>query len=636
MVVSDAEDELRKRKRLQVKRRNRRLLIEEKDDSIEVLSVKKTIKSKKMLDTLWKLYREPGETVQDVKKRMIDLSENQDKIKSEEITHNEFNRNTFPNVEIKQEPMFDNSEYALEIEEANKTIKTQDGESDSDPENVSYLIKQEYMMNYADSELENDSENEEKTREIAEEVENDESEDEDEEDSDEDEVCEDNHYNIKLENNYDVTDMNGLYDSGCDDTVYWLADHLNVEIIENNNDNIFLPPEDPLGSNLSGENVNWTFERPAEVADNSMLTCSVVESTYNAPKLKQISKNYLVDGKKKKKKKKVEKAVETRTVPKIIIKTDGPVMRIKRESEDDSDKPIICDMYGTRTINYNHPPKVKMPRWQSCSRLSDSDGGSSESEKLKIKKEPKDSDEKPIVKKQQNISPLKMRPENALELRNWFPQQKKNNKKRRNRKKSDSSWCESNVSDYSDIDDFTVTLVKMKKEKRSLTPEIKKERSLTPEIKREKSPTPVYEEERSILESENDTSLLTEENVKNYIWTNNSVAMPMRRTVKKEKKSPPHHEATVDLSIVKKEKTSSDLEDNWKYPSNAKIPRIKNNYNSDSSSSSSSCACSKSSCSCASSSSSSSTSGDEEDEVKVPEFIQEIKKEVLTDDDFVY
>ncbi|KAJ8675954.1 hypothetical protein QAD02_011740 [Eretmocerus hayati] len=430
LIVSESEDAIQKKRRLEIKRRNRLLLREGKLGVTQLITCKKTM-SKKKFRTLWKLLRNPGETEEDVKKRLFEDGENDLTLGTSEISkvaQNDMHNPQF--ITIKKEPELldgDGDSAQEPLQELKCSI-----DSDSDPEHVSRVIKQEYMMHYADSEMETDN--------------------------DKDEGSEDKYMDqgsdAELENAVDLTNvsqeqLNGLLMDVSDEEILPISDYLAVDLTET-------AEEDPLQelnrSNYEdpdSEKVNWSFDISCRI-ENPLLTVNNPELNcpFRAPKLKQISKKHLTSRKRKKKKnsKKIQLEPSSIDIPTVVVKDNEP----------NDDGPIVCDMYGTRTINYNHPPKMKVPKWQSRSRLSDS--GSSNSEF-----------DKEHVSKSQTETHINNKSD-ALELKNWFPKDKKR-KRLRQRKNSNSSWHDSDISAYSDVDEHVKKLVRMKKEKRSSTPE---------------------------------------------------------------------------------------------------------------------------------------------------------------------
>ncbi|XP_023246070.1 putative uncharacterized protein DDB_G0270496 [Copidosoma floridanum] len=576
--VSDFEDEIQTKKRLAIKRRNKRLVAEDLEDDIEVLTVKKAIKSRRMLETFWKLHRFPGETLKDVKKRLLETSETAVPIKKEVADDGYDTQNSF-NVSIKKEPNFEeNNDTCATVElnvpdESNQPDVCEviaqvdepatNEDSDSDTENVSRLIKEEYLNTYGSTD--------------------DESKDDIDEDNEDDED--------------DTEDQQSF--AGKEILAEDFLEVVIHEEDEEKNDNFYTPDNSMANDNLAEDQVNWTFEKSSESINNSSLTMSAINTVYRVPEMKRFEKEYLLNLHKKKKL--MKKAAEKK-VPKLLIKL-SPECHIQKDAALDPDQPVVCDMYGTRTFNYNSLPRVKIPKWQAYSRLSDSDTSSEEELRGFEKQVPNSLKLNPFrtAEAEENFS-ANVKEAGALELRNWFPSSRKT-KKRKRRSKSDSSWCESNISEYSEIDDVDVTLVKLKKEKNKSSSN--KDTSNSDEEE---------ENEKNEVEALNVVGSIKQEKMDDC--DEDEGTQETCKVPDKVKEST----AVSDMIIVKVERRSSE---SLEVENPAIEPRtiseeleVENVCEADeekaSSSSSSSSCCSRSSCSCSSSSSSSSSSDEEE------------------------
>lgn len=538
-------------------------MLEDKNDSIKVVSINKTLKSKKSLETFWKLFRLPGESIADVKQRLLNLTDDDTQVKIEKISDNECKESNLGNLTgftIKQEPLSDDEGNcnALQIVQEKMNNKNTDEFSDSDPENVSALIKQEYMMNYdnfEDSELENqeiEESNEDSEEEYEESLDDDdESESElEQEPAPEQEVM----YGLQsrrslsnkkmMENcsylqsedhhNDEDNDKKDEDDDDDDDAYFPLNDFCDVEIIENDGDNISAQFFDTFKKNDEAcENINWTFEKSNEIIKESQLTRLALNPMFK------------ISQRKRKKKQK-------KTIPKMLKKS-VPAIEIKEEPvqiNEDEDAPIICDMWGTRTINYNHPDKIKVPKWTDHSKLSDSDDSSTESVNSKVIKN--------YIENLSNDNKVEKNA-TALELKNWFPKKKRS----KTTKNSDASWFGSDSSTCSDLNN------------------------------------------ENDYDTDNRDSAFQSIKYQNY---------------KGEKSSDLEKSVITNVSVVKVEKSSRlDPEEEKiinvvESEENTKEKNVDTAYTSDSeSSSSNSCSCSRSSCSC------NSSSGNEDSDAKVDE-----------------
>ncbi|XP_003427277.1 dentin sialophosphoprotein-like [Nasonia vitripennis] len=234
--------------------------------------------NKSRMETLWKLYRNIGETVEDMKIRLAHSSS-----QNKSFTCSEYN----------------NSQ--------NKCIKTESESSDCEKENES-----------TDSSI------------TAEQL-----------DTKSDEIL------IKSESEKSEFHDNNLSNSNTFDDV------LDIQLRESNK-NI----HDDIDTQdwPSESSIHWHNSRNSESRVDPTPNC-----TYDLPRLKQITKEELIFEKKTTSRKKRTAVVDVK----------------KEESAGGSGKksrePIIVDMYGIRTINYNEsPPKVKIPDCFKTSRLSDS------------------------------------------------------------------------------------------------------------------------------------------------------------------------------------------------------------------------------------------------------------------------
>lgn len=99
----------------------------------------------------------------------------------------------------------------------------------------------------------------------------------------------------------------------------------------------------------------------------------------------------------------------------LAEKTPEPVMLKENVSGNDQDDgPIVCEVDGLKTYNYNHPPKIIIPEGFQIEKLSDS----SNDDEV-INEVYKDSS---LIETQVQKS---TKGQEALELKNWFPKKKR-------------------------------------------------------------------------------------------------------------------------------------------------------------------------------------------------------------------
>ncbi|OXU18977.1 hypothetical protein TSAR_005356 [Trichomalopsis sarcophagae] len=495
-MVSDPENEVQRRKRINVRQRNKRLMEEELRNAIEIVQVKRVIKSRRALDTFWKLYRLPGESLMDVKKRLLDSSAFAVRVKEEMPDVENCNGDTLM-TSIKQEPSFNNLDYSIHDQSHDQTIKTLHEDSDSDPENVSYLIKQEYLTNYnvEDSEEEYAKQIEEYENEVPEEYKKDKNNESEIESEDTTESEDDHQHEVYGEVNPPANSNNSLKtqeEREQDEIDYfeytyeapWLfTDLFEVEIDEDDRENIFEPPETLVENSLPEQDVNWNFETTSR---NPAFTQSLLDSIYGAPKLKELTSKGLQFKKKNKTKCNRKKAA----MKKIKIEPAEVVQPVA--VEDPNTQGIVCDMYGTRTVNYNYPPTIKMSKGREITKLSDSSDSEYEPPIRKIKQEVVSPNEDSSSNVPMPTPAAEKNDNNPLKLTSWFPSRKR----KANTGNSDESWHGSNASEMdSDLEEFDqksrIRYMKIKKEKGLPEPPIPKSTMKQIKIKREKlSPEP--------------------------------------------------------------------------------------------------------------------------------------------------
>lgn len=580
LVVSDPEDAFQKQRRLQIKQRNRRLVV---DDAflVEKISLINTVKSRKKLDVFWKLYRLPGESVEDTKNRLLDSIENQVEIKTEVLSDKgeDSNAQEHLDISVKEEPECiedTNDEFSLKIQQVNQCNEQHEENSDSDPDDVGILVKQEYNNVEEDSEMEIEScggsnfstehQEEDKSSDSEEESEWDSDDDSEEEIGKEKPIVENCFYMnsqnyINVETNVESCNLEDPEaDDGSEEHLL-LSNMLEIQIDEDK-ENIFTDVSNTMNNNDNEtDDVNWSFER-SELADNSALTRLALNPAYKTSKPKPIGD--------KEKNRKIKKTVpaKTKRVPKLVIKKE-PYYHVTSSPET---QPLVYDMYGTRTINYDHYPTSKDTRWQSCTLLSDSSGEEEpivETIASRIKKEHRRTLNGGEIEPDQE--------QTALELKNWFP--KTRPERNRKRKYSDSSWVGSDFFDDSDLDEADVKLIEAKRVKRSAN----EQEEFQAETTMSTSGKPLTSaEDLSTVKVESRSS----SPLQDLIGFTKDLAFSMKPSGEEK-------------DVVQNEKPMED-----------------NDATSDSDSDSSSC-CSRSSCSCSSSSSSSSSSNDDENDKPV-------------------
>ncbi|XP_058798663.1 uncharacterized protein LOC131668478 [Phymastichus coffea] len=585
VIVSDPEDAFQKQRRLQIKQRNRRLASENRSGTIYVLSVDNAVKSKKKLDVLWKLYRLPGESVEDVKNRLLMPIESEVQIKTEVLSNEDENSNTedISVINIKEEPnTYD--DYSLEVQEASQSINELENHSDSDPDNVDFLIQQDYnVANSYDSELEHDSYNENDSCDSSQKEESSDNEKEESSwDSNDESMDELEKWRQEVKNSFNKQSLRELQNDTIIEPIiencnseepevindfvnnFLLSDMLEIEIDENEKENMFVEFNN-TAENDKWEEVNWNFEKSSESVINSLLTREALNPMF------KVSKSRPFQSKQKNKILTKRTLVETRRVPKLIIKKE-PYYHIKQESDTAISKPLVYDMYGTRTTNYDYFPQSKESPLQNDIVASDSSNEESVIETIaqRIKNVPRRASQNDEKKMNGN--------QDALELKNWFPKSELDSRKR---KKSDDEWLvPSDLSSNSDLDESDIKVLRRKR---------KKIRSSIDEQECQPASTTSgnSKQQQQALTLAMDLSTAKVESYslqKDLIEFTQEGGFTMK-TQEKEKKD-----------VVQNEKPKEE----------------ENDATTDSESDSSSC-CSRPSCSCSSSSSSSSSSDDEND-----------------------
>jgi hypothetical protein len=334
MMLTDSDNNLSKEIQLNTKESNQQL--SEEYNLSQVLSIKEIVESKKMLDIHWKLYRFPGESLEDIKNQLLhSLSKNAVKRKTEVLSNDE---------ECSEEEFFINDK----IKNSSKIINTLAVDSDSEFGNISYFIKQGHMNNNDKIVLKNKSKDitgeKQDFRKIMEDLSKNEKSEE--------------VNNMKCINNISIRNRNFYKEEDEeDDNVSFdynyeapclLADFLEIEIIVNDTDNILIQPESFLEIDTVMENINWTFEK---------ISQSYCNSLYHVPQVKQFSNQHFP---------------KYRKVAKRRIRKTQKLTKAKA-TENDINNPIICNMYGIRTINSNyHQPQLQKTNYiQSSENLTD-------------------------------------------------------------------------------------------------------------------------------------------------------------------------------------------------------------------------------------------------------------------------
>lgn len=285
-----------------MKTRNKGPRNKKKDDYyIEVVKVMPSIVSEKNVETLWKLYRNVGETVEDVKHRLLDSLENNINLSAEFC-------GKIDNSVVESEQMH--------VCSSNESTEDEDLES----ENESTVTEEE---------------------------------DEEEEGEGEDgEITEEERNEIK-EMECVKSEFADGDDSGFGNSLY-LGDILDIDLQES--DKLFDISSDWSSDNMKEECKDWTFNSCSTDSFESASNC-----TYDVPRLKRITNAELVADEFTL----IRKNAESNEVAAEVGKVS------QRRSE--INKPMICDMYGVRTINYNYfEPEVKIPDNFKISKLSDS------------------------------------------------------------------------------------------------------------------------------------------------------------------------------------------------------------------------------------------------------------------------
>lgn len=388
MNVSDLENVIEKRKRLRIKQRNRLLMYQDLQGDLQSLEIEKVIKSKKSLETLWKLHRFPGETVEEIKKRLMD-----------------------PKVELQSDSDVDDEKHFG---------KTNDSESDVPTDDT-----------YEDYTCRNNKKNQSEESEDEEIESEDQSNDSDEENQDEDyrlarmtrnqrkhlkEIAE--YRKLKEEENEETLVLQGI--TANDQEISCLNEFLEMKIDVNENE---------------------VFSVKAKRHDDSDSSQMSIDTVYNVPQLKRQpikSIHPRIFQQRLKEKKKAKALAKKNKIP-LAEQTHNPVLlkeNVPCDGQDD--RPIICEVDGLKTYNYNHPPKVIIPKGFEIEKLSDSsndeevvDEGNSDSSLIETR-----------VKES-------TRGQEALELKNWFPKRKRDRPSKDQYDSSSSYDPEFNESDDS-------------------------------------------------------------------------------------------------------------------------------------------------------------------------------------------
>ena len=328
MNISDTENDAETIRCLRVRKRNKRLRSEEKEDSIQILSIEQPSISEKTLETLWKLYRNAGETIEDVKLRLVDMPS----VKTEFCFQSDNNYNV-KNMTASIKDGDDESFYSEnESAEKDEEDSAKDSRKVKDMKNLKNIPTKK----------------------------------------------------IKIEKRSESTDC----DSICEQPLC-LSEILTVEIQESGN-TIQFPCDLEVDSIKDQECTNDSTFKVTTLRASESLVEPIPNCTYAVPRLRQITNAELVvankiitrasrnknAGVKIEVKEEIPSSDDDNTIRDLCAKlTDvKPRTLKKRLSSCEDDEPIIKEMHGVRTRSYNlRAPKVEIPKCFKVSKLSDNE-----------------------------------------------------------------------------------------------------------------------------------------------------------------------------------------------------------------------------------------------------------------------